>query len=127
MARVLSEIATKAASKNFVMLDNIYVKDALFFTGVSADTDLVSAGYIWCSMYFYDTTKGVKENIDVLNCIELEQGDTVTTLVKIAQDKGFSASAAKPLNITCHKTKVPLRYRKYSNESSASSNADELF
>ena len=126
MARLLSKIAAEAAKKSFSTIENVYVKDAMFFTGVSADTDLVSAGYIWASMYFYDTTKGVKENIDILSCIELDSEDTVSTLVNIAKANGIQATNEKPLNILLRKTKIPLRYRKHSN-TSTNENVDQLF
>ena len=124
MARSLSELAAKEAAKKFSKIENVFVKDALFFTGVSADTDLVSAGYTWASMYLFDIQKGVKEDIQVLTCIELENGDNVHTLVDFAKAKGFSASTEKPLNIVCYKTKIPIRYCKYSKRSSV--NIDEL-
>ena len=124
MARLLSKIAAESA-KNFATIENVYVKDALFLTGVSADTDLVSAGYIWCTIYFYDTTKGVRENINTLSCIQLESRDNVHTLVDMARDEGFIATAEKPLNIVCYKSKIPIRYRKHSN-SNSSINIDEL-
>lgn len=125
MARLLSEIAAQAA-KEFARIENVFVKDSLMLTGVSADTDLVSAGYIWASMYFFDTVKGVKENISLLSCIELESGDNAHSLVEVAKKRGFIASAEKPLNITLYKSKIPLRYRKHSS-SNSSVNADELF
>ena len=124
MAKLLSKIAAESA-KNFARIENVFVKDALMFTSVSADTNLESAGYIWASMYFYDTTKGVRENIDVLACVKLDSGDTIHTLVDIARDEGFSASNEKPLNIVLYKSKVPLRFRKHSN-SKESINIDEL-
>ena len=126
MARSLSKLAAQAAEKKFSHIENVFAKDSTFFTGVSADTDLVSAGYVWVSIYFYDTTKGVKENINALSCVELDSGDNVATLVEFAKSEGFSASAEKPLNIMCYKTKIPLRYRKFGN-SNESINVDELF
>ena len=125
MARSLSEIAAKTA-KEFARIENVYVKDALMLTGVSADTDLSASKYIWASMYFYDTTKGIRENIDALACVELDSGDTVYSLVDFAKAKGFIASNEKPLNIVCYKSRIPLRYRKYSSSNNSSINVDEL-
>ena len=126
MAQLLSKIAAQEAAKEFARIENVFVKDSLFFTGVSADTDLVSTGYIWVSIYLYDTIKGVKENIDSLLCIKLDSGDSIQFLVDIAKAEGFSASTEKPLNIVCYKSKIPLRYRKHS-KSNSSTNVDELF
>ena len=124
MAQLLSKIAAQEAAKEFARIENVFVKDSLMFSNISADTDLVSAGYVWVSIYLYDTTKGVKENIDTLSCIKLDSGDTIHSLVKVAKDEGFSASTEKPLNIICYKSRIPLRYRKHSQ--SNESNVDEL-
>lgn len=127
MARLLSKEALSSKQNEFKRIKNVYSKDALMFTGISADTDLVSAGYTWVSMYFFDTKKSVRENIDTLSCIELDSGDTIHTLVDMARDEGFLATDEKPLNIVCYKSKIPLRYRKYSRHNNSSVNVDELF